>query len=153
MRAKFTHPGLENDRLFFADYEHLKDEDTCKNCSKSMELKRMARPQTSPRIHYGTIASGNQLMKHGQTRDRLAKELGIICFEMEASGLMDNFPCLVVRGICDYADSHKADRWQEYAAATAAAYTKELLSVIPAEIVRKTTVATEVIINLGSSSS
>jgi nucleoside phosphorylase len=51
---------------------------------------------------------------------------------MEAAGLMDNFPCLVVRGICDYADSHKNKRWQGYAAATAAAYAKELLEIVPA---------------------
>ena len=50
---------------------------------------------------------------------------------MEAAGLMDESPCLVIRGICDYADSHKNKRWQPYAAATAAAYAKELLSIIP----------------------
>ncbi|KAI9736970.1 MAG: hypothetical protein M1834_000559 [Cirrosporium novae-zelandiae] len=55
----------------------------------------------------------------------------VLCFEMEAAGLMNNFPCLVVRGICDYADSHKNKRWQKYAAATASAYAKELLSIIP----------------------
>ena len=49
---------------------------------------------------------------------------------MEAAGLMDSFPCLVIRGICDYADSHKNKRWQPYAAATAAAFAKELLGVI-----------------------
>ncbi|KAJ5777337.1 hypothetical protein N7520_000583 [Penicillium odoratum] len=49
---------------------------------------------------------------------------------MEAAGLMDNFPCLVIRGICDYSDSHKNKQWQDYAAATAAAYGKELLSVV-----------------------
>ncbi|KAK6511458.1 hypothetical protein TWF481_000374 [Arthrobotrys musiformis] len=52
---------------------------------------------------------------------------------MEAAGLMDQFPCIVIRGICDYADSHKNKRWQPYAASTAAAYAKELLSIIPAE--------------------
>lgn len=79
-----------------------------------------------PQAHYGLIASGNQVMKDGLTRDRLAKELGVICFEMEAAGLMDHFPCLVIRGICDYADSHKNKRWQKYAAMTAAACAKEL---------------------------
>ena len=53
---------------------------------------------------------------------------------MEAAGLMDSFPCLVIRGICDYADSHKNKKWQPYAAATAAAYMKELLSVIPPDV-------------------
>lgn len=52
---------------------------------------------------------------------------------MEAAGLMDEYPCLVIRGICDYADSHKNKRWQPYAAVTAAAYIKELLSVIPSQ--------------------
>ncbi|KXH55506.1 hypothetical protein CSAL01_05336 [Colletotrichum salicis] len=50
---------------------------------------------------------------------------------MEAAGLMDNFPCLVIRGICDYSNSHKAKRWQRYGAATAAAYARELLLIMP----------------------
>jgi nucleoside phosphorylase len=57
---------------------------------------------------------------------------------MEAAGLMNSFPCLVIRGICDYADSHKNDRWQRYAAATAAAYAKEFLGVVPAEDLKRT---------------
>ncbi|KAL2802733.1 P-loop containing nucleoside triphosphate hydrolase protein [Aspergillus granulosus] len=84
-------------------------------------------------IHYGTIASGNQVMRDGVERDKISSEFGeVLCFEMEAAGLMNNFPCLVIRGICDYADSHKNKRWQAYAAGTAAAYAKELLGVIPA---------------------
>ena len=55
----------------------------------------------------------------------------MLCFEMEAAGRMNNFPCLMVRGVCDYADAHKNKRWQPYAAAIAAAYAKELLSIIP----------------------
>jgi nucleoside phosphorylase len=55
----------------------------------------------------------------------------VLCFEIEAAGLIDSFPCLVVRSICDYADLHKNKRWQLYIAATAAAYAKEVLSVIP----------------------
>jgi len=83
-------------------------------------------------VHYGTVASGNQVIRDGVTRDQLNSELGgVLCFEMEAAGLMNSFPCLVIRGICDYADSHKNKKWQPYAAATAAAYAKELLSVIP----------------------
>lgn len=51
---------------------------------------------------------------------------------MEAAGVLGEYPCVVVRGICDYADSHQNKSWQNYAAATAAAYAKELLSKIPA---------------------
>jgi nucleoside phosphorylase len=61
----------------------------------------------------------------------------VLCFEMEAAGLMNSFPCLVIRGICDYADSHKNKQWQPHAAGTAAAYAKEVLSVIPAAEIAK----------------
>jgi nucleoside phosphorylase len=90
-------------------------------------------------VHYGTIASGNQVVKNAAKRDRVSAQLGgVLCFEMEAAGLMNSFPCLVIRGICDYADSHKNYQWQAYAAGTAAAYAKELLSVIPAAEVMNT---------------
>ena len=82
-------------------------------------------------IHYGLIASVNQLMKDALIRDRLAAEKDVLCFEMEAAGLMNHFPCLVIRGICDYSDSHKNKEWQGYAAMAAAAYAKDLLSRIP----------------------
>jgi nucleoside phosphorylase len=71
------------------------------------------------------------VIRDGVKRDRLQNEHGIFCFEMEAAGLMNNFPCLVIRGICDYSDSHKNKHWQPYAAATAAAYAKVLLEHIP----------------------
>jgi hypothetical protein len=64
---------------------------------------------------------------------------------MEAAGLMDNFPCLVIRGICDYSDTHKKKNWQPYAAATAAAYAKELLGVIAPVQVDKTPIAADAI--------
>lgn len=81
-------------------------------------------------MHYGLIASGNRVMKDGIERDRLSLSLGgVICFEMEAAGVMmvDDFECIVIRGISDYADSHKNDIWQPYAAAAAAAFAKEML--------------------------
>ncbi|THW85207.1 hypothetical protein D6D15_08240 [Aureobasidium pullulans] len=87
--------------------------------------------EDNPAIHYGTIASGNSLIKDAHLRDELAKKKGIMCFEMEAAGLMNRLPCLVVRGICDYSDSHKNKEWQGYAAMTASAYTIDLLKCIP----------------------
>lgn len=134
----FTHQGRQLDQLFEADYDHMELEDTCQHCDKSRLIARPSRPTDDPKIHYGLIASGNQVMKHGNTRDQLAQEPGIICFEMEAAGLMDNFPCPVIRGICDSSDSHKNKQWQEYAAATAAAYAKEILSVTLVTQTKKT---------------
>jgi nucleoside phosphorylase len=70
-------------------------------------------------------------MKDALTRDTLAAKKGVLCFEMEAAGLMNHFPCLVIRGICDYSDSHKNKEWQGFAAMMAAAYAKDLLCEIP----------------------
>ncbi|KAN0078645.1 Pfs, NACHT and WD domain protein [Elaphomyces granulatus] len=138
MRTDFTYRGQEQDRLFDAAFDHHGLQNTCDTCDISRLVTRPVRDNHDPVIHYGLIASGNKVIKHGGTRDKLGQELGILCFEMEAAGLMDNFPCLVIRGICDYADSHKNEQWQGYAAATAAAYAKELLSVIHPNQVEET---------------
>ncbi|KAF5859257.1 hypothetical protein ETB97_003162 [Aspergillus alliaceus] len=57
-----------------------------------------------------SIASSNQVVKNGLIRDRPARELGVLCFEMEAAGSMDQIPCLATRRVSDDADSHKNDR-------------------------------------------
>ena len=145
MQGRYTYQGVENDTLFSFDYDHMDDgSDTCSGCDPVHEIKRAARPDTRPAIFYGLIASDNNLMRHGGSREALRKELKAICVEMEAAGLIDEFPCLVIRGICDYADTHKNKRWQPYAAATAAAYAKELLLSIPKAQVAKTEKAVEV---------
>jgi hypothetical protein len=66
-------------------------------------------------------------MRDALIRDKLAAEKNVLCFEMEAAGPMNHFACLVIRGICDYSDSHKNKEWQGYAAMAAAAYAKDLL--------------------------
>jgi len=137
------------DLLFESDYNHIEGP-TCDQCSREKLVKRIARDSQDIVVHYGTIASGNQVVKDGVTRDRLSSELGgVLCFEMEAAGLMNSFPCVVIRGICDYADSHKHKRWQPYAAATAAACAKELLSVIPLTEAAKTRTVDEAIDHRG----
>ncbi|PGH35704.1 hypothetical protein GX50_01417 [[Emmonsia] crescens] len=129
----FAHPGSEQDILFEPGFDHTTEpaENTCNHCDPDGIRHRPPRGTQNPKVHYGLVASGNQVMRHGATRDKLAHEYGILCFEMEAAGLMDIAQCLVIRGICDYADAHKTKRWQGYAAAAAAAYAKEILSLIP----------------------
>ncbi|KAJ5904683.1 uncharacterized protein N7473_001599 [Penicillium subrubescens] len=126
--TKFARPTQE-DCLFQAEYDHIAS-DTCVDCDRSKLLPRTPREHQDPVIHYGPVGSANQVVKDGRRRDQLARDLGIYCVEMEAAGLMNDFPCLVIRGICDYADTHKNKEWQGYAAAVAAAYAKELLSVV-----------------------
>ena len=153
MGAQFAHPGTQHDWLYEAEYDHPRGNITCSQCDRDRLVDREPRPSAEPAIHYGLIASGDQVMSHGATRDRLRKELDVLCFEMEAAGLMDSFPCLVIRGICDYADSHENKRWQSYAAATAAAYAKELLCIIPGNHVVGTPTAVEMTTAAGELSS
>jgi len=140
---EYVYPGAENDRLFRASYRHLDDTATCDSCESEEEVQREERSTSDPVIHYGTIASGNRVVKSAEERDKEGSLLGALCFEMEAAGIMDNFPCLVIRGICDYSDSHKNKRWQRYSAATAAAYAVEFLCHISSHDVRDTPAATE----------
>jgi nucleoside phosphorylase len=135
LQKKYKRPDLSSDRLYKSKVVHPADEKSCAVCgdNPSSLLPRTERTANddNPAIHYGKIASANQLMKDATIRDRLAAEKDVLCFEMEAAGLMNHFPCLVIRGICDYSDSHKNKEWQGYAAMTAAAYAKDLLIRIP----------------------
>lgn len=144
MIEEYSCPGTENDQLFQAGYSHSGGA-TCRNCDKKWLAQREKRRNEHPRFHYGNIGSANTVVKDSTLREELKRNMKIICVEMEAAGLMDSFPCLVIRGICDYADSHKNKKWQPYAAATAAAYMKELLSIIPAKDVAKVSPATDVV--------
>ena len=138
---EFTREAAGPDVLFEATYNHEAGP-TCRSCNLGKQVDRQPRSTVGPVVHYGTIASGNQVIKNAAVRDTVSKEFGgVLCFEMEAAGLMNSFPCLVVRGICDYADSHKNKTWQAYAAGTAAACAKEVLLVIPpAEVAKARTV-------------
>ncbi|QYT02838.1 PNP_UDP_1 domain-containing protein [Trichoderma simmonsii] len=80
-----------------------------------------------PAVYVGAVASGDKVIKSAGERDRLTKEAGVIAFETESAGVWDELPCIVVKGVCDYADSHKHEEWQNYAAAAAAAASKAIL--------------------------
>jgi hypothetical protein len=125
----FQPPQQQDDLLFKAGYEHIGH--NCEECGRRELISRNPRKEQVV-AHYGTIASGGIDVRNSEIRQQVNSDLGgVLCVETEAAGLEDGFPCLVIRGICDYADSHKNDKWEGYAAATSAAYTKELLTVIP----------------------
>lgn len=131
-RGGYMRPDTNIDRLYRADIVHERSCDgVCTNDPNLLvPRKERSKIDDNPVIHYGPIASANRLMKDASRRDALAKKWGFLCFEMEAAGLMNHFPCLVIRGICDYADTHKNKEWQGYAALVAAAYAKDLLDKI-----------------------
>lgn len=134
LRREYGRPDPATDRLFRSDVVHA-SKCGAVSCADNVSylVRRLERTEQedNPAIHYGLIASSNQLMKDALIRDRLAAKKDVLCFEMEAAGLMNTFHCLVIRGICDYSDSHKNKEWQGYAAMVAAAYAKDLLQRIP----------------------
>ncbi|PNP41480.1 hypothetical protein TGAMA5MH_06581 [Trichoderma gamsii] len=100
---------------------------------RRLETKKTMEPGYAqcPEIFIGGVASGDTVMKSGEHRDRIAKERNVIAFEMEGAGVWDEVPCIVVKGVCDYADSHKSKMWQPFAATTAAAVLKAILVQYP----------------------
>jgi nucleoside phosphorylase len=151
-------PGYQRpnrDQLYVSSYEHQVSEadgseddgdwtnetaeDSCRHCDKTKLVRRSARNNSDRiiKVHYGTIASADHLMKDARLRDSHARDqdLRVLCFEMEAAGLMNSLPCIVIRGISDYADSHKNDDWKRYGALTSAAYARELLLVMEVQSV------------------
>ncbi|KAL4879895.1 hypothetical protein BJY04DRAFT_219700 [Aspergillus karnatakaensis] len=127
----------------------INDGTVCEYCDPQRSLNRQPREME---IHYGLIASGNQVVKDAIVRDRINERLGgkVLCFEMEAAGLMNSFPCAIIRGICDYCDSHKNKDWQGHAAALAAALAKELLALIPTLQVAETKRAADVLSSISN---
>ncbi|KAL6794164.1 ankyrin repeat-containing domain protein [Trichoderma sp. SZMC 28012] len=154
----YRYPGFAEDKLFVATYRHkhrggpsgdpcCETESYCDNAAQSscselgcdekmlVQRHRLERKRDlpweeaqCPDIFIGRVASADTVMKSGDHRDQIAKQYDIIAFEMEGAGLWDECPCIVIKGICDYADSHKNKIWQPFAAATAAAAVKAMLA-------------------------
>lgn len=138
---RFKSPGAANDHLYQRDYIHQQAGQSCEasGCDPNRRVKRPTDDddETFVVVHRGTIASGELVIKDAELRDRLAPQDGLLCFEMEAAGALTDFPCMVIRGISDYCDSHKNDQWHGYAAAVAAAYARRLFFHMPIEAVQR----------------
>jgi nucleoside phosphorylase len=137
-----TFPGRKQDLLFQSDYNHHEG-DRCNNCSPSEIIERARRNSTDPIIHYGSIASVDIVVRNTSLRDRMSQISGVIGIDMEAVGLKQDFPCMIIRGIANYSDSHSNTKFQKYAAMTAAAYAKELLASLDAASAQKVTIAAD----------
>lgn len=144
----FTNLRAQYNRLYVSSYTYNDLGDSkCAVCDVNKLVIQQLQETTLPVVHYSIIALGDMIIKDGLAQDKLVEELGgeILCFKMEAGGLMDNVPCLVIKGICDYADSHRTRRWQKYAAMTAAAYAKLHLKAISPQIVLKVDISDKVL--------
>ncbi|KAJ5661916.1 zinc finger protein [Penicillium maclennaniae] len=155
-KIKTSYPAASEDKLFDSDYIH-KHHSGCQECNAfeisgsvcdaaltaSCEELGCDASRLVPRfrlsaiganntmsthlIHFGSIGTANTVMKSAKHRDEHAESELVIAFEMEGAGVWGKFNCLIIKGVCDYADSHKNKIWQEYAAAVAASVAKEVL--------------------------
>lgn len=152
---KYKYPGIAEDKLFESSYRHKHRNSVaciCNNChgrkdpvcdgalSSSCDnlgcdedylvVRKQLKEQDEaqePAIYIGAVASGDTVMKSGEDRDSIARRESVIAFEMEGAGVWEEMPCIVIKGVCDYADCHKNKLWQHFAAATAASASKAIL--------------------------
>ncbi|KAL4959124.1 putative kinesin light chain, partial [Aspergillus stella-maris] len=97
-------------------------------CDKGHQIRCREASEARPTsIYIGPIASADTVMKSGQHRDEIVGREKVIGFEMEGAGVWDHVPCIIIKGVCDYCDSHKSKVWQAYAAATGASVAKAFL--------------------------
>ena len=140
--SQFVRPSIESDRLFRPEYEHVGDSNSrCLSCDRSELIRRTPRTTRNFVSHQGLIASGTRFVPNGRMRQEIQQaDDRILCIETEAARLNIVLPCLVIRGIADYADTHSNDEWNFYAAGTAATLARECLRqvasrhVIPCKI-------------------
>ncbi|KIV92924.1 hypothetical protein PV10_04180 [Exophiala mesophila] len=156
--GSYTYPGADADVLFSPDVLHKHSDQDCECAEEKDAICDRAREMSCkeldcgeelqpvrqrsllvgiddegvtpppPMIHFGKIASGDQVILDAVFRDQSCRRTGVIAFEMEGAGAWDNFPTIIIKGVCDYADSHKNKSWQSYAAAVAAASMKAFMS-------------------------
>ncbi|KAI0410232.1 purine and uridine phosphorylase [Xylaria grammica] len=130
-------PPHSTDHLYKSEVVHQNTSQPCSTMcenDKSQMVQRSARDGYGDaiRVHFGTIASSNKPMEDALVRDILATETNVLCFETEAYDILNEAPCLLIRGICNYSDSHKLGTgWEEYASASASFYANNLLRLLP----------------------
>jgi nucleoside phosphorylase len=159
LNGKWKYPDTTQDQLFQASYRHKHYHlhpdilCPCMNCQSSsdpicdkalendckklgcrgkpVQRSRLRADEPNPQVYFGSLASADIVMKSGEHRDQLAGAEKVIGFEMEGAGICDIFPSVIIKGVCDYADSHKNKTWQDYASATAASCAKAFLKSLP----------------------
>lgn len=152
-RTGADYPGARQDMVYESSYQHKHRNSpgcTCTSNTSSQDLvcpkalkkdcevlgyganfiprkHLQVKERPKPIVHVGKVASADTVKKSGEHRDTLTIKEDVVAFEMEGAGDWDSLPCVIIKGICDYADCHKNKRWQRHAVMTAASCTKAFL--------------------------
>ncbi|KAL4768738.1 hypothetical protein BDW60DRAFT_219490 [Aspergillus nidulans var. acristatus] len=126
-------PGATSDILYSQDYKHKRKICQCASGQFTDEslVARRGEYAAFPLVHFGLLASGDRPMRSTKLRDKIARREGVLGFETEGAGIWDNLPCVLVKGVVNYADGHESKDWQCFAAANAAACMRALLDEAP----------------------
>lgn len=134
MSAIFTSRPKQSDQLFGAYCNHVGDGGNCEDCDITQLISRPPRIKSHPFIHYNYgIISANPISISREARAGISLECGVLCSETQTFGWGKDFPVLNIRGISSTIDSDADETWLAYAATTAAAYAKELLTMVSHE--------------------
>ncbi|KAK1236968.1 hypothetical protein MKX08_007916 [Trichoderma sp. CBMAI-0020] len=95
--------------------------------NRILEQEGRSKEAQAPSVFIGRFGSGDKTLQSGEYRDWTARRYGVLAFETDGAGAWDELPCIIVKGVCNYADSHVNSRWQNFAAATAASVAKSLV--------------------------
>ena len=127
----WVYPGMPLDCSFQANSKCRNSELCPEACQKHCkQMDRPLRDSGFQRIYGGLICSSSKVIKDASYRDKVVAinnregKAQILAFETEGYGIASQIQCLNIRGISDYSDSHKNNRWQPYAAVNAAAAAK-----------------------------
>ncbi|PGH07641.1 hypothetical protein GX51_01650 [Blastomyces parvus] len=95
-----------------------------------VKRRRDAAQVVKPLVHIGKMVSASVVMGSGEIRDKVIRNEGVIGVDFaELEGLWDHLPCIIIKGVCNYADGHddQTRQWLGYAAATGASAAKAFL--------------------------
>ncbi|TLS27284.1 hypothetical protein PpBr36_05524 [Pyricularia pennisetigena] len=137
LKRNYAQPDPSEDVLYKTDYVHQSLSERSDQACIQQIPRRQRHDEDAFAVHYGLVVSGNSLMEDAMLRDKYSSEKDVLCFEVEAFGMMNVTECAVIRGICDYSDTHKKEKWQAFAAMNAAAYASSLLRKLDPEKVQR----------------
>ena len=85
------------------------------------------------RVHLAPVASGRQIARDDQLRQKFASRFGALAFDGEMDAVVESIlgncrdSFAVVRGISDYKDGSRVKEWQPYASLAAASVVKAII--------------------------
>ncbi|EFN88312.1 uncharacterized protein LOC105191968 isoform X4 [Harpegnathos saltator] len=126
----FNAPPPESDKLYMAIGERDVIEVAHPTAPQDSANKRM---DGCSRIHLAPVASGRQIARDDQLRQKFASRFGALAFDAEMDAVVESIlgncreSFAVIRGISDYKDGVRIKEWQPYAALAAASVMKSII--------------------------